>query len=362
MNSKDACVDLARKVAWLSEPNSSKSARVESIETHQSWVFLTDTLAFKLKKPVRTPHLDYSTVELRRRYCDEEVRLNRRLAPDVYLGVRGLRATEGGFELGSRLFQPHEPCTDDMDDWLVTMRRLPRERALDVQIEQGSVVENDVVRAADLLTDFYASASRVAIQGRDYIGRLKAEVVRYRHALDDSCFSQWNSGLNRITTYQFGFLDSAAGLIEARARSGHIVDAHGDLRPEHVFLLPEPRVIDCLEFDAELRVYDPASELSFLDLECRRLDAPGVGEIFLNVYERRSGDACPRPLLEFYQSHHACMRAVVALWHLEDPAVSDSAKWVRKAKAYLGLAHDIAMATPLAVKDHARCKREVHDE
>lgn len=342
--------DLAQKVAWLRQPGAYADAtrRVEAIETHFSWIFLTDTRAYKLKKPVRREHFDYSSAELRRRYCDEEVRLNRRLAPDVYLGVRPLLDAVGGFELSSCLLEPDQAFAGDAADWLVTMRRLPRRRALDRLILNGHCAEPELADAALLLARFYERARRVDASGEAYRRKLENRVLRYRHELDDRHCVLGVDSLDSITDFQLECLRGASELFEARASARRIVDGHGDLRPEHIFLTPDPVVIDCLEFDAELRTLDSASELSFLLLECTRLGARAVGEAFLNVYTSSTGDRLSRRLIDFYQSHHACMRAVVALWHLDDPSVNTRSKWIRKARSYLALAAELARNAPRA--------------
>ena len=138
-----------------------------------------------------------------------------------------------------------------------------------------------------------------------------------------------------ICANQMTALKREAAMFDDRVRQGKIVDAHGDLRPEHICLGPEPVIIDCLEFNAEFRMLDPVSELAFLTLECERLDAPWVGELILDTYQCETGDRPPGPLLVYYKKHHALVRAKIAVWHLKDPGVCDPAKWIGKAKDYL---------------------------
>jgi aminoglycoside phosphotransferase family enzyme len=126
-----------------------------------------------------------------------------------------------------------------------------------------------------------------------------------------------------------------ATMFDDRVRQGKVVDAHGDLRPEHICVGPDPVIIDCLEFNADFRALDPVSELAFLSLECERLDAPWVSELILNTYQCESGDRPPGPLLVYYKKYHALVRAKIAVWHLKDPDVRDPAKWIIKAKDYL---------------------------
>ncbi len=115
------------------------------------------------------------------------------------------------------------------------------------------------------------------------------------------------------------------------------MEGHGDLRPEHVFLGADPAVIDCLEFDRDLRLLDPVDELGFLALECALLGQPGVGTRFLEIYRESSGDRCPLQLLRFYQGFRAFVRAKIAIWHLKDDKVSDPDHWRMRAVRYLEL-------------------------
>jgi len=123
-----------------------------------------------------------------------------------------------------------------------------------------------------------------------------------------------------------------------------IIEAHGDLRPEHVCLEAQPVIIDCLEFNRSLRILDAASELAFLALECERLGAPEIGKQLLNVYREQTGDPAPNALLEFYRAHHAVVRAKIAIWHLKDDTILDEAHWVAKAEQYLRMASSMSEA------------------
>jgi len=148
--------------------------RVDVIETHMSWVFLTETRVYKLKKPVRLPYLDYSTVDARRRYCELELQLNRRLAASVYLRVVPLARERGQLAICARR---------DVVDWLVEMRRLSADRMLDEQIRRHAVSESEVRQAAALLASFYQRAVPAGWTGHDYRRRLAATLAATRRAL-----------------------------------------------------------------------------------------------------------------------------------------------------------------------------------
>jgi aminoglycoside phosphotransferase family enzyme len=323
---------LDEVVAFLRRPQTypDQPRAVESIETHMSWVFLTERHAYKLKKPIRYDSLDFSTPELRRRDCEEEVRLNRRLARDVYLGVLTLnRNVRGALAIGGA----GEPI-----DWLVWMRRLPADRMLDARIRCGGIEETEVRPAAFELAKFFAGAPPVAITAAEYLTRLARGVRSDRAEL---CRPELELPADRIASIadaQLAVLERRVELFAERVRSGRIVEGHGDLRPEHVCLLPQPAIIDCLEFARELRICDPADELAFLALECERLGAPAVGRWFLDVYREVTGDEPPPELLRFHRNYRALRRAVIAVWHLADPMYRDPDPWLALARRYLTLA------------------------
>jgi aminoglycoside phosphotransferase family enzyme len=147
----------------------------------------------------------------------------------------------------------------------------------------------------------------------------------------------------RVIQAQRAFLREQTDVIGRRA--AHLVEGHGDLRPEHLYLLPDPVIVDRLEFTRDLRIVDPVGELAFLALECERLGAPAAGAMGLDVYARASGDRPPAPLVAFYRSHSACVRARLAIWHLDDPTAPVGSPWLDRAARYLELAErDLGIA------------------
>ena len=327
-----APIDLEAKLAFLGRPDAYPEAtsRVEAVETHMSWVFLTDARAYKLKKPVRYDYLDFSTAEARRFDCEEEVRLNRRLAPEVYLGVLPLvRDAAGRLRLGGE---------GEAVDWLVQMRRLPAGRMLDQLLRGAGVTQAEIGRLARRLAGFYATAPAEAVAPADYRKILGARIEDNRRELASPEFGLDPELPERLARHQLDFLQAHADLFDRRVREGRVVEGHGDLRPEHVCLLDEPVVIDCLEFNRAFRVLDPADELGYLALECERLQAPQVGRWLLGAYAEASGDVPPAALIDFYQSCRATLRAKLALWHLRDDGRHPPGTWVATARAYLELA------------------------
>ena len=321
--------ELASKLAFLRASNAFDGV-VEVIETHMSWVFLTERHAFKLKKPVRLPYVDYRTIERRRQSCENELRLGRRLALNVYDKVVALVSTASGLAIGG---------AGEIVDWLVVMRRLPGDLMLPQMLERGAATDAHADALGDLLGRFYSQALRASWDGAEYRRRLRELVVAVAGELVERGASRDTVG--RIVRRELSGIDGHSRTLDARIADGRVVDAHGDLRPEHVCLETPPVVIDPLEFDDDLRTLDAASELAFLALECDRLGARWFADRVFASYTARAGDRVPASLVELYRGQHALTRAVIALRHLDDVAPCDQPRWRAKADDYL------ARATPM---------------
>lgn len=326
-----ADVALADKVRWLRRPESySPSPRmVEAEETHMSWVFLTDDRVYKLKKPVRFPYLDFSTPGRRETACRQEFLLNHRLAPHVYLGVAPLTVSDGGLGIDG---------SGTVVDWIVLMRRLPRGGSLEEALKAGRLLPADIDRVAAVLKEFYRHAPRVHVAPERWLIKWRQAVERERHMLSLPGFGLPQDLIRRIAGIQRRFLSTRGALLVRRARENRIVDAHGDLRPEHVWLVPHVTIIDRLEFDPALRALDPLDEIAFLDMECARLGAPWVGERIRRRLSAVLGDDPSSGLYLFYRSHRAMLRARLSIAHLLDAVPRTPEKWPARARAYLRLA------------------------
>ncbi|MDR9438830.1 MAG: hypothetical protein RI841_04925 [Halomonas sp.] len=324
-------ISLRDKVAFLSSPRVyvGFEGEVDVKETHMAWVFLTADRVYKLKKPVEYNHRDCHVLRDREFLCHEEVRLNRRLAPEVYLGVASLRLnSEGRLALNGE---------GEVVDWLVVMKRLPEHLMLDVALSQGTVTKARVTRVAERLSGFYQGLEPVEMSVETYLEHFKRELDRNREVIADSRFSLARDGVAPMLDRLDRLLVEEPELLGERARQGRIVEGHGDLRPEHVCLSEPPVVIDCLEFSRPLRLVDPFDELSFLGLECDRLGAAWIGELLVNECAQTLLDWPDRRLLAFYTAYRACLRARLSLAHLLEPDPRTPDKWEPQARDYLAL-------------------------
>lgn len=318
-------------LAFLSDARNYPEAprRIEVRDTHMSSVFLTDRFAYKLKKHVVLDFLDYSTPEARHRNCDAEVRLNRRLAPSVYLDVIPVCITEQGrLHFGG----PGRPI-----DWLVRMRRLPVRFLLDHALESDTPTVPALKPLINLLARFYRDSPALEISGVDYLAGLRDQIRHNAERIVELADAVMCKRLEPLVNELELFLAREKQLLFERA--ARVVDGHGDLRPEHLYFGTPPAVIDCIEFNRNFRLNDPLDELAFLDMECRYKHNDWIGPAFIDAYCAQCGDCAPPKLLSFYRAQRALLRAKLSLWHLADYP-GDEGKWRRITNDYLVIASE----------------------
>jgi aminoglycoside phosphotransferase family enzyme len=324
--------DLAAKLAFLRRPEAFPHApqRVEAVETHLSWVFLAGDRVYKLKKPVAHAFGDLTTVEGRRRNCLDELALNRRFAPQVYLDVVPLtRDDTGALRLGG---------DGTAVDWLVAMRRLPQDATLEARLRDRRATPDDIASVAGCLARFYRDAEPVPADPDLYCDGFAARGKRECAFLRNPGLGLPPEAVRAAANRLRAFLAADRPLLRARAAEGRIVEGHGDLRPEHVFLMPEPVIIDCLEFSRALRLLDPADELAYLAMECARLGGGWVRATLFQAYSAHSGDRVAPALVDFHWTIHALRRARQAAERFGEMPAAQQARWRRQALDYLALA------------------------
>ena len=322
---------LEEKVAFLRDPRSYDASirRVEVRETHMSWVFLADGIVLKLKKPVRFPYLDFGSIEKRGVACRAEVDLNRRLAADVYLGAVPLCVSPAGLSIGSGT---------QVVDWLVKMRRLDQSLMLDGLIAEKQVDRKEIEALASKLAAFYRRAHKVLIRPEIFLANWDYDLRQNRSVLLNPRFGLSPGPIRYLDRLLREFLARKEALFVERLEQRRIVDGHGDLRPEHIWLGDEIKIIDCLEFNARLRMLDPLEEIAYLDLECEHLGMKGVGETVWRRISLALRDHPPLSLFHFYRCYRAMLRARLSIAHLLAPVPRTPEKWRPQALSYLSLA------------------------
>lgn len=330
ISDKSASVNFEDKIAFLCAPESyrERTSFVTLLQTHHAWVFITDRHVFKMKKPFRQGGLAYSSLESRHKLCTEEYRLNRRLAKNTYLGVVPL-VINGKGEL-------EVDAEGSVVEWLVKMVRLPESRTLLVAASLGRLAPADIQSLIQKLLRFYRRAPLCHFEPDGYSKQVRQKLARWRQELLRPEFGMPEALVNEVTERQSLYIKTFARLLDQRQHDGNVRELHGDLRPEHVFFIEnaEPEIIDCLEFDAELRRLDCARELAFLAMECRHAGFEWIEQECIDCYRINAGQpAMPPHLWNFYAALGATIRAGLSAWRLLDsPAV---VTWSRQAVDYL---------------------------
>jgi aminoglycoside phosphotransferase family enzyme/predicted kinase len=325
-------IAILRNALLQSSAYSHAVGPVVHLETHISHVFLAGDYAYKIKKPVNFGFLDFTTLDKRRAACEDEVRLNRRLAPGIYLGVVPVCRQRGRLAL-----TPHG-CGRDAHavEYAVQMRRMPQDGLLDRLAAHSQLQLAYMTDIAQQVADFHDRAARgPEIEQYGHLERISAPVMQN--------FEQTAPFIGRVVTAeQHRTLRAAteanlamhSNRFAERVRAHRIVDGHGDLHLRNMCLMDGRVVIfDCIEFNPALRAGDVMSDIAFLtmDLDHRRL--PAHANRFLNEYLEHSHDYTGLPLLDFYQAYRACVRAKVSCFELEQDA-----GLANEARAYFNLA------------------------
>ena len=278
-------------------------------ETHTSVVFFVGDRVHKMKKPLDLGFLDNRTRAARESVCHREVDLNRRLAPDVYLGVADVHGPDG------------QVC-----EHLVEMRRLPDERRLAALVARGENIDTVVEQVARQVAGLHAASPRDPAIDRcatvDFLTDLWRQSLDHLERLPVGIDAA--GLLARIRTSANRYLEGRAPLFAERIADGRAVDGHGDMLADDIFCLDDgPRIIDCLEFDDELRYGDGALDIAFLAMDLERLGAREAAHRLLSAYAEFSGDTCPASLMHHYIAYRALVRAkVTALRHDQGDAAS----------------------------------------
>jgi aminoglycoside phosphotransferase family enzyme/predicted kinase len=286
---------------------------VEVRETHISWVFLAGARAYKLKKPLVLPFLDYGTIARRRQMCLDEVRLNRRLAADVYLGVRGVIRTPVGLALAAE----SDPRAAE---YVVEMRRYDERYTLAAMLGRGELPRAAVAQVAQTLARFHAACPPA--RERQFGARtVDREVDRnIGELLAVAELRSDREQIHRLSRLLSAYVESHSEVLDVRAARGLTRECHGDLRAEHVVLEPQLSIVDCVEFDVSLRTLDVADDLAFLVMDLAALGAEHLGGELVQAYRDAGGDCGDDSLLAFFALHRALVRAkVLFLRALQQP-------------------------------------------
>lgn len=341
--------DTQRVIAFLADRRSypHRPAEVRQVQTHASWVFIAPPLVYKVKKPVDFGFLDFSTLEKRRMDCEDEVRLNRRLAAEIYLGVEAVVDTADGLRLGGE---------GRVLEWTVKMREMNADCFLSHRLRLGGVTTEMIDRVAEKLLRFYAAQTALPPPEQALACRRLDECVRgnFEAMRDIGGGAVSAPALAAIERYSIAFEHENRALLDSRSTQGWIRDCHGDLHCEHIHLTDDSvQIYDCIEFNETFRHIDVACDIAFLVMD---LDFNGEPGLARHLVERCADllrdDGLPA-LMDFYKCYRACVRGKVEALHSTGETVGpqERVESVRLAQRYFRLALRYALvgSTPCAV-------------
>lgn len=312
-----------------------KTEKVDVVQTHISVVFVADAFVYKIKKRVNFGFLDFSTLEKREFYCHQEVKLNRRLAPDIYVGVLPVRLFNGRHLLRGE--------NGRIVDFSVKMKKIHVDKLMKSRFERGRLNEAHLKKVARVVARFHGHAQRnteIDQYGRPERFRINSDenfdqVEKYIGiTIDDGVFK----GLKAWTD---DFYKARQGLFFQRVREKRIRDCHGDLHMEHICISKDISIIDCIEFSDRLRYGDVLVDIGFLLMDLEFHGGAHLSAILWDEYKRQAKEGDVEDLLTFYKVYRAFVRGKVNSFQLDDPSIDQTAKQeaLEKARKYFALAH-----------------------
>jgi aminoglycoside phosphotransferase family enzyme/predicted kinase len=312
---------------------------VELIETHISWVLLAGDYAYKIKKPVNLGFLNFKTVEARRFYCDEELRLNRRTAPELYLEVVPITGAPQAPRLGG---------TGAAIEYALKMRRFPQEALADNAARRGELGAGRVDAIAAALAAFHATIpsapESTGFGAPDHVAA--PALANFEQLAELIADRDESERVGRVRAWTERERERLGATFAARKRDGFVRECHGDLHLRNiVFLDGRPVPFDCIEFNPELRWIDVMNEVAFLVMDLLEHRMEGAGWRFLNAYLEATGDYAGLRVLRYYLVYRAMVRAKIACIRARQPE-ADAAKRSatdREYRDYLALAESLTV-------------------
>ena len=300
---------------------------IQLIQTHISYVFLTGEYAYKVKKPMNFGFLNYSTLEQRKHFCHEELRLNQRGAAELYLEVLPIAGDEKQYQLGG---------TGEAVEYVLKMRQFPQEMLFVNLFEQGKLDDALMEEMGRVVAQYHANAAT-----NDYIRKF-GEVAQIRQAFDEN-YQQTEKYVGSLQTqaqfeetkqYTDSFFDERSPLFTSRIENNSIRECHGDLYMQNICLWHDKILLfDCIEFNEPFRFVDVMYDVAFAVMDFEAKHRPDLGNVFLNTYVEQTGDWEGLQLLPLYLSRQAYVRAKVNSFLMDDPGVPDAVKKEAKVAA-----------------------------
>ncbi len=307
---------------------------IKFMETHISLLFLTGNYVYKVKKPVDFGFLDFTSLEKRGFFCEQEVKLNRRLSPDIYLGVERIIKEGNRILLGGK---------GEVLEYAVKMKQIPEEFLMDKLLEKKQVTPKMIESVSEKLVQFYFAA-----ETNDRIKSF-ARPERLKQDTDEN-FEQTEKYIEvaisrevyeEVKNRTNDFFKTKMEIFYQRITTDRIRDCHGDLRLEHIFWGEEVSIFDCIEFNERFRYTDVAADIAFLAMDLDYHNREDLSEHLIRAYVGESGDLELMEVLNFYKCYRAYVRGKVESFRLDDPHIPEEEKKgaLERAQKYFNLAY-----------------------
>jgi len=334
-------VNWAEELKIESFPHKPKELKL--IQTHISYVFIADDLVYKIKKPVNFGFLDFTTLELRKLYCEKEVELNRRLCPEIYLGVVPVSLTKDGYKFEDN---------SNVIEYAVKMKRLPEDGMMQKILKDRALTEKHIDLIVDLLVPFYKSARTG--EGVNQFGCIETisfnteENFTQTEGFVGKALNRWRYG--EIVSWTRNFIKEKAFVFEKRIKEGFIREGHGDLYSANICFedFKKVYIFDCIEFNERFRSGDVASDIAFLSMDLDFHDYKELSEYFVKIYVEKAEDRDLLKLLNFYKCYRAYVRGKIGCFTSMDKALTEEqrAEALKNAQRYFDLAYLYAEGIP----------------
>jgi len=335
---KELQISFLREALLNPETYPDHPRAVKFIETHISLLFLTGNYVYKVKKPVDFGFLDFTTLEKRKFFCEQEVKLNRRLSRTIYLGVVTIAREGNQIILNGK---------GELVEYAVKMRQIPEEFLMDKLLEKKQVTPKMIEAISEKLVKFYFTA-----ETNDLIKSF-AKPQRVKQDTDEN-FEQTKKYTDRtigkevyeeVKNRTNDFFRIKENIFHQRIAADRIRDCHGDLRLEHIFWGDEISIFDCIEFNERFRYTDVAADIGFLAMDLDYHGRQDLSAHLIDAFVGESGDCGLMEVLDFYKCYRAYVRGKVESFRLDDPHIPEVEKKeaLKRSQRYFDLAHRYAL-------------------
>ncbi len=309
------------------------SSPISVTETSISWILFSENKAFKIKRPVETSFLNFTSLESRKFFCEKELLLNQRFSSDIYISVHPVRIVKERLQIGAE--------NGEIIDYAVEMRRLPEGKELNNLLLKEEVAENDIRNIAEVIAEFHHSSKPLIINNQSDLIKDKTKDILNYSAIFNKIDPANNDFIDISTSYCLQFIQHFKKFLESRMQQGYVRDCHGDLHTGNIFLLNKPILFDCIEFSDSLRQIDVMEELAFLSMDLDSYNRKDFGTLILEYYNIFN-PAIRSPeeylLFLFYKYYKAGVRAkVMAVQWIREKDSEDKVQIELQMQTYIKL-------------------------